>query len=1033
MKPNFALNLSHDGIGLLHRGKSGWELVGEVALDAPDFGERLTALRRAAKSRAPEGVTSKIVVPASQILYTEVEAPGPQSAVRRKQIADALEGMTPYEVAELVFDWSGQGEVVQVAVVARETLAEAEAFADDCGFCPVSFVAAPDPAAFEGEPWFGITSMASAHLPQGARIERDEAALPVALLLGGAAPVEIAEAAPAEITQPAPELPPAVAQPLVPEAFAAPAPEPEPVAEALHEAPPAPLPELAAEEVAPIAAPAAAVIAPEPVLVEELQEVASPAEVAAPAEESLPPAPPAEELAAAPEAEVQPEAVPEEPADAPVPELAARENVDLLAALEDDRLSGFDAIAPMTIEMPETTAAAETARAGAAARKPLPGAARPGAPGKGRNGGQGGGPRQGGGQGQGAGQGGPRQGQPGQRPGQGGAGQGGQKPGQRKPLVAGAERPGVAGLGASEAQIEAPRAPQQPNPMLAAQDSDAMAAADKLRKMAEDSRRLAAMGTAALGATAGKVIAKAQDMRPKVEIPSRSPAPGQPEVVPSTARGKTVIGGRKADKIGGKPKYMGVSLLGGLVAFLAIAALWSSFLIEPDATTSASSTETASAPATPAPAAAPLVAMQDTPAMSLADAEAKAQAAQKPAAAPAPTTPEPQATVSTSQVTLPALPKLPPVEAKPATKPAAKPAAPQTPAAPGIAAAPAAPPAAAAPVANPTKNGTLTASGITLFEGAPPSKSKPRPTSVSRAAEKAAAAAAAAETPAVDPALKNARPKARPATVESAAAKAAATPAPAPAATPTTATPPANPDDGALLAPGLSPDLAAVLNRAQPKPRPGSVEKLAAAATAKAAEEKAAAEAKAAADAKLAADAKAAEAAGLASSRRPMSRPQSLQSSVQTALAAAIAAEPAPAVRVAAAPAPQPEPVAVAAPAKPVRTKPSPPPEPTVIASPDVETGEVESAPVAARGPTAASVAREATQKNALDLSKISLIGLYGTPSNRRALVRLPNGRFFKLQVGDRIDGGQVTAIGDSQMTYQKGGNPITLKLLKGG
>ena len=53
--------------------------------------------------------------------------------------------MTPYSVADLVFDWSGHGEVVQVAVVARETLAEAEAFAETHGFGPVSFVAMPAP------------------------------------------------------------------------------------------------------------------------------------------------------------------------------------------------------------------------------------------------------------------------------------------------------------------------------------------------------------------------------------------------------------------------------------------------------------------------------------------------------------------------------------------------------------------------------------------------------------------------------------------------------------------------------------------------------------------------------------------------------------------------------------------------------------------------------------------------------------------------------------------------------------------------
>ncbi|WP_444460592.1 hypothetical protein [Rhodobacter capsulatus] len=230
MKPNFALNLSHDGIGLLHRGKSGWERVGEVALDAPDFGERLTALRRAAKTRAPEGVTTKIVVPASQILYTEITAPGPQSAVRRRQIADALEGMTPYAVPDLVFDWCGQGEVVQVAVVARETLAEAEAFADDCGFFPVSFVAAPDPAQFAGEPWFGITTTAPAHLPQGARIERDTEALPLDLLHAAAAPVAPApEPEPAPAPQPAPQPAPEIsppAQALTPPAPAQTAPEP---------------------------------------------------------------------------------------------------------------------------------------------------------------------------------------------------------------------------------------------------------------------------------------------------------------------------------------------------------------------------------------------------------------------------------------------------------------------------------------------------------------------------------------------------------------------------------------------------------------------------------------------------------------------------------------------------------------------------------------------------------------------------------------------------------------------------------------
>ena len=82
--------------------------------------------------------------------------------------------------------------------------------------------------------------------------------------------------------------------------------------------------------------------------------------------------------------------------------------------------------------------------------------------------------------------------------------------------------------------------------------------------------------------------------------------------------------------------------------------------------------------------------------------------------------------------------------------------------------------------------------------------------------------------------------------------------------------------------------------------------------------------------------------------------------------------------------------------------------------------------------PTTASVARQATIKNAINLNKISLIGVYGTTSNRRALVRMANGRYKKVQVGDRIDGGKVAAIGDTELRYVKSGKNIVLKMPKG-
>lgn len=81
--------------------------------------------------------------------------------------------------------------------------------------------------------------------------------------------------------------------------------------------------------------------------------------------------------------------------------------------------------------------------------------------------------------------------------------------------------------------------------------------------------------------------------------------------------------------------------------------------------------------------------------------------------------------------------------------------------------------------------------------------------------------------------------------------------------------------------------------------------------------------------------------------------------------------------------------------------------------------------------PTSASVAREATVRNALNLNRVNLIGVYGKPSERRALVRLSNGRYRKVKVGDRIDGGRVSAIGDAELRYQKGGRNIVLTMPK--
>ncbi len=95
------------------------------------------------------------------------------------------------------------------------------------------------------------------------------------------------------------------------------------------------------------------------------------------------------------------------------------------------------------------------------------------------------------------------------------------------------------------------------------------------------------------------------------------------------------------------------------------------------------------------------------------------------------------------------------------------------------------------------------------------------------------------------------------------------------------------------------------------------------------------------------------------------------------------------------------------------------------------EQPEPEATSAAPRIPTSASVARQATVQNALRLNRTSLIGVYGPASGRRALVRLPSGRYVKVQVGDRFDGGQIAAIGASDLRYVKGGQSYTLTMPK--
>ncbi len=82
--------------------------------------------------------------------------------------------------------------------------------------------------------------------------------------------------------------------------------------------------------------------------------------------------------------------------------------------------------------------------------------------------------------------------------------------------------------------------------------------------------------------------------------------------------------------------------------------------------------------------------------------------------------------------------------------------------------------------------------------------------------------------------------------------------------------------------------------------------------------------------------------------------------------------------------------------------------------------------------PTTASVARRATIEDAIRLNRINLVGVYGAPSDRRALLRLSSGRYVKVKVGDRVDGGTVAQITDSELYYRKGNRTLSLAVPQG-
>ena len=882
MKPAFALSLSFEGISLLHRAAGGWRRVGDVALDVPDLAAALADLRAKALLLEPDGLACKLIIPNDQIRYLTLETGRAEGAARQARVREALDGATPYAVDELAFDISIEGTLTHVAAVARETLAEAETFATDHRFNPVSFVAIPGDQPFLGEPFFGAAGTAA-----GAEVEPDGIAVVV--------------------TGPA--------------------------------------------------------VFPEPTGTEPAADADPHPGQAVPATE-------------APEAETEaaPETASEDTAE-PLPAaigFSSRRGKDaggapsLAGARRDDGTDSTAAAKPVAAPAakaaaPEAPAAAKTPKTPKAGKAPKAAAPKAKAP--------------------------------------------------NKPARGGAFRDRAAGLLGRRPSAASGAKPAEPQPTPA--------------------RR-------------AKPTAHPITQPPAAQsFASTRPEPPQDE----TER-MTVFGARQTQREGGRPRRLGLILTVILLLLLAAVAGWAALFsgggvarlfsapgerpqIAADPSPAPSPAEDsptqteAGAPATgPAPAQPPLTsaltptppAAPDSPPTTTASDTAASepplpeQAPQLPALAdtlsdtdsavldalrgdpgseqPAPpeqqdiaaldpelaAEPEPEATTAPQATadsdTLYAATGIWPDAPEPPETPAiiglddlyvasidrtdlsqdavALPPARAfaTDAALGALTSPAAAGTAFAlddrGLVTPTPEGSTTPDGITVYLGRPPVVPPPTPTRTTPADE------ARAEAEALRQHLAGFRPRPRPGDLVEQSERAQ-----------------------------LGGRSRQELGRLRPRTRPASAQQDAAADAA-------------ASDAEAADAAATATAQAVASALIPKSRPGDFQDRVRNSARASIGIPQNLAASPTAAPAP-------------------------ATVSPSI--------------PSSASVARQATLKNEINLRKVNLIGVYGTASNRRALVRLPSGRYKKVKVGDSIDGGKVVAIGDNQLQYQKGGRNHTLKM----
>ena len=967
MKPNFALGLTDDGITLWHRDAAGWLRVGAVPPDSADMDTRMRALVDTAHALAPEGLLTKLVIPDDQILFCDLAVHGATDERKREVLRGQLAGRTPYPVEELIFDWVEQREGAHVAVVARETVLEAEEFATGFGLNPVSAVAAPASARFSQEPFFCATRVARdlVDAPDQLARHRDTVREAGTTSLPKAAKVPTTQAKAPEPKQGA--TPPTPAE--SPKAQPKPSPDPSPTTKGTAKDA-AVAPALAA---APNRDATTSALAPEAGISEAGTGAAAKPQrpgkfltTAAQARKSAL----LGRLLAAKETRPTPDAT----AGSAKPAFAEILQKKLRPAAADTAATPEATPEADPVESPDAVAAFQSRRGriseSAAPRAPAAKDAKPAA--------------------------------------------------QSLSVLPAIQRQAARGkvalkslLGGVAAKRAAPRAV----PGDAAPEPVQTATSALTQKMLTKKERSATGG----GATPAGALQQRRD--PLTTLRDHGAARSESE-----AERLTIFGARNHAETGTTGGQRALMILGGIALLLVAAAVWAVYF----QSTRPAVVEVAEGPAVvaPLPSEITLPEPETRNASPLEDIEAALgleNAAQQPplllgdpdiagsnpVAQPRPDAQAAQTEPQTGRIAgLRSAALIAPADAVPL---------PAIPPAPAPFGSEPLPPLrselAAAPVPEPDLSQTLSDSvaqalatqspepvlpageellEIAVVPGPPASVPPARPEGLVSEAELAAlrpdpvpdqTGADSAPLAAIDPldestleivvtagrpsSVPPARPDALAPEIEPAPPATTPDPAPSPAQAPAAE---AETDDQASLA--TPPPGGVALTALRPAARPQTL----------------AAPAEAAAPAPDFSDA---SALAVATSPLPGARPSQFAAVVQRAIQRTQSAST----------------------AQPARSTPQ---EPVQTASAAVAAPAI---------PTSASVAREATQTRAINLRQINLIGVMGTSSNRRALVRLSNGRIVTVRIGESLDGGQVTAIGDTELRYNRRGRDVVLRL----